>query len=218
VTTFRYDYTIKVRRGNGPDEDTTITVRRPWSHPNAFVAGDLNSPQYSKLPPEIRWRTPDLEPMPPTRLTSQTGSFYQTSYPCEYIQTLNAIIEDVDPSAEGVREITVLDTLYQAQSVVLLITPPTDGSVQRAPTMTYYHGSQANQFVFTGFAPWLAARQDCIALFDFVLQDLWGLTRAPIDRGSFAPAYQRSGGSQPARSASPKRTANASVSTGTTRE
>ena len=218
VTTLRYDYTIKVRRNNAPDEDTTITVRPPWSHPNAFVAGNLNSPQYSKLPTEMRWRTPDLEPMPPTRLSSQTGSFYQTSYPCEYIQQNNSIIEDVDPSAEGVREITVLDTLYQAQSVVLLTSPVPPLTVQRAPTMTYYHGSQANQFVFTGFSLWSYVRQDCIGLVDFVLQDIWGLSRQPIDRGSIAPSI-KSGGSSPVRIVTPaQRTVSARVPTGTTRE
>ena len=52
-----------------------------------------------------------------------------------------------------------------------------------APTMTYYHGSEANRFVFTGFAPWDFRRDDVIALTDFVLQDIWGLRRQPVDRG-----------------------------------
>jgi hypothetical protein len=52
------------------------------------------------------------------------------------------------------------------------------------PTMTYYHGLEANRFVFSGFAPWDFHRDDAIALTDFVLQDIWGLSRQPVDRGS----------------------------------
>jgi hypothetical protein len=84
--------------------------------------------------------------------------------------------------------------------------------------MTYYHGSQANQFVFSGFAPWSYARQDCLQLVDFVLQDLWGLHRQPIDRGSIAP-FIRNGGSSPTRIVTPaQRTVSARVPSSTTRE
>jgi hypothetical protein len=159
------------------------------------------------------------DPLPPTRLNNQTNLFYSTSFPVEYILAPNFIVDDVDPDPETVRNASVLDTLYEGEGIVLRTTPRPPFTTQRAPTMTYYHGSQANQFVFTGFAPWLSARQDCIALFDFVLQDLWGLSRAGVDRGTFAPANLQNGGSKPARSASPqKRTGNALVSTATTRE
>jgi hypothetical protein len=158
------------------------------------------------------------DPLPPTRLANQANLFYATSFPCEYILSGNFILEDVDPSPEGVTEASVLDTLIEAEGIVLLTTPKPGQTTQRAPSMTYYHGNQANQFVFTGFAPWQSARQDCIAMFDFVLQDLWNLPRAPVDRGTVAPNLQRNGGSKPARSAAPKRLANASVSSGTSRE
>ncbi len=211
VTTFRYDYTVRVRHPDNTENDTTYVVRPAWSHFNPFTNVALSRPAYEKLPPEIRWRTPDLEPLPPTRLSSQAGLFYQTSYACEYISQNNSIIEDVDPDPESERNITVLDTLYQAQGIVLL----TNG---RAPTMTYYHGNQANQFVFTGFAPWNYVRQDCIGLIDFVLQDIWGLSRQPVDRGSIAP-FIKGGGSSPARIVTPaQRTVSARVPSGTTRE
>ena len=86
--------------------------------------------------------------------------------------------------------------------------------------MTYYHGNQANQFVFTGFAFWNYVRSDAIGLVDFVLQDIWGLTRnTSIDRGSIAPSI-RNGGSSPARIVTPaQRTVSARVpASGTTRE
>jgi hypothetical protein len=61
-------------------------------------------------------------------------------------------------------------------------------------------------------------RQDCIGLIDFVLQDIWGLSRQPIDRGSIAPSI-KSGGSSPVRIVTPaQRTVSARVPTGTTRE
>ncbi len=211
VTTFRYEYTVRVRHPNGTENDTTYIVRPAWSHYSPFTNTTLSSPRYDTLPPEIRWRTPDLEPMPPTRLSGQAGLFYQSSYASEYISQNNSIIEDVDPDPELSREITVLDTLYESQSIVLL----TNG---RAPTMTYYHGNQANQFVFSGFAPWNYVRQDCIGLIDFVFQDIWGLSRQPVDRGSIAPSI-KSGGSSPARIVTPaQRTVSARVPSGTTRE
>jgi hypothetical protein len=52
--------------------------------------------------------------------------------------------------------------------------------------MTWYHGGAAQQFVFSGFAPWDLARTDAITLVDFVLQDIWGMSRANIDRGMVA--------------------------------
>ena len=200
IHTFRYDFTLDtLRKLPGGVLDTVRSVpftvlRRPWSHPDAFLGGTLYSPDYSHLPPEMRWKTPDTDPMPPTRDAFQTQSFYQTSYPCEYLIENNSIIEDTDPDPEITHEQSVLDTLYRANGVVLLVSP--DKDFQRwAPEMTYYHGNQAHQFVFSGFAPWGYARQDCIGLVDFVLHDLWGLDRQPIDRGSVAPAIQSRGAS-----------------------
>jgi hypothetical protein len=85
--------------------------------------------------------------------------------------------------------------------------------------MTYYHGNTAHQFVFSGFSIWSYARQDCMGLVDFVLQDLWGLQRdASIDRGSIAPAI-RSGVNPPVRVVSPvRRVVSTRVQTGTNRE
>jgi hypothetical protein len=122
--------------------------------------------------------------VPPTRTSGSL--FYQTSWPCEYIADINAIIEDVDPDPGIAREISVLDTLFEATGSVITSVVGT----RTAATMTYYHGNGAHQFVFSGFSPWSYARQDCMALVDFVLQDLWGLPRQNIDRGSFTPAIR----------------------------
>jgi hypothetical protein len=96
--------------------------------------------------------------------------------------------------------------------------PGRDPDQNDAPSMTYYHGSQAHQFVFSGFSLWSYARPDCIQLVDFVLQDLWGLRRQPIDRGSIAP-FMRNGGSSPARIVTPaQRTVSARVPSSTARQ
>jgi len=213
ISTSRYEYTVKIK--NTPDDpghDTTYIVAPAWTHPDHYNPGtDLTSPDYSHLPQQMRLKQ-GVDAVPPTRLAAQSGLFYQSSLPCEYILDINAIIEDVDPDPLHAREIAVLDTLYMANGTVLL----TDSKT--APTMTYYHGSTAHQFVFTGFSIWSYARQDCMGLVDFVLQDLWGLPRQNIDRGSIAPAI-RNGVSPPGRVVSPaQRTVSARVPSGATRE
>jgi hypothetical protein len=207
-----------VRHPDGTDHDTTYIVAPAWEHPDRYnPPATISSPDYSMLPPQMRPKL-GIDPLPPTRTSLQSGLFYQSSYPCEYISDLNAIIEDVDPDPQVSHEISVLDTLYDASGIVLLVDPrPSDG-LRVAPTMTYYHGNTAHQFVFSGFSPWSYARQDCIGLVDFVLQDLWHLPRQNIDRGSIAPAI-RNGVSAPVRVVTPARRAvSARVPPGATRE
>lgn len=178
IRTFRYDYTVFAGENN--TNPITRQVAPAWSHYNRFMnnntGGTLVSPDYARLPVEMRLRTIDVDPMPPTRTSSQTSLYYAQSVPCEYLFSANSILEDVNPDADVVDERPVLDTLYQAQGIVLLTNP------ERAPTMTYYHGSEVNQFVFSGFGIWNYRRQDCMDLVDFVLQDIWGLTRQPVTR------------------------------------
>jgi len=78
----------------------------------------------------------------------------------------------------------------QAASGQLLLSP--------APAMSYYHGANAQQFVFSGFAPWDFARAEGIQLVDFVLQDIWGMSRVNIDRGAVVPgaSLMRAGASR----------------------
>jgi hypothetical protein len=210
ITTKRYEFNA---------DDTTYIVAKPWEHPDHYNPGTtIRSPDYSRLPQEMRLKA-GIDAMPPTRLATQTGLFYQSSFPCEYIDDNNSIIEDVDPDPAHEHQIAVLDTLYMAKGGVILVPPKSDGDgIPTAPTMTYYHGSTAHQFVFSGFSIWSYARQDCMGLVDFVLQDLWNLPRAPIDRGSIAPAMPN-GVSRPARVVTPApRAVSVRVQTGTNRE
>jgi len=147
----------------------------PWSHEDAWGGGTVHSPDYRRLPQRLRDRDPVSDPLPPTRLARQAQLYYRTSYTCEYLMEPNEVLEDVDFSPAVVRMASVVDTLMDASSLRLLRSP--------APIMTWYHGFEANRFVFSGFAPWEFQRGDAIALVDFVLQDLWGLDRRPVDRG-----------------------------------
>ena len=150
---------------------------RPWSHADRWTGGEVHAPDYLELPEEMRPRDPATDPIPPTRTARQGSLYYRTGYPCEYLIEPNVITEDVDPNPNPghVKIASTLDTLYEGSSLLMLRSP--------APTMTYYHGSEANRFVFTGFAPWDFRRDDAIALTDFVLHDIWGLARQPVDRG-----------------------------------
>ena len=214
ISTSRYEYTVNVRDSNGVNIPTTYIVARPWEHPDRYTGSTISSPDYSHLPPVMRPKLDGGDPVPPTRdPNSQSNSFYQTSFACEYISDLNAIIEDVSTDPTHPRQIAVLDTLYMANGSSLLTYP------YPAPTMTYYHGTQAHQFVFTGFGMWAYARQDCIGLVDFVLHDLWELPRDNIDRGSITPAIRNGVRRPPVRVVTPaQRAVSSRVQTGTNRE
>jgi hypothetical protein len=50
--------------------------------------------------------------------------------------------------------------------------------------MTYYHGAEGGTLMFSGFDLWSFTRPDLITLTDFVLQQVWGLSRAPAPQAS----------------------------------
>lgn len=86
----------------------------------------------------------------------------------------------------------VLDSLYATR--VNFSSAP-DAPINTS--MTIYHGHDfPRPFIFTGFAPWNFQRAECQALFDFVLQKMWGMTKSATSSSfmasrpaSFAPAH-----------------------------
>jgi hypothetical protein len=132
-------------------------------------AGDLTAPDYSRLPATLRFRTLATDPLPPTR-PAQTTLYYGTNASNEYISAPNEIAEDFDPSDTGVRLESALDSLYEVSSIQLCVSP--------APAMVYYHGRETAPFVFTGFDLWSWSRADCQGLVDFVLGDIWKLSKS----------------------------------------
>ena len=189
-----------------------------WSNPGRNYVGTITAPDYSLLPLQMRPKDITLgDSLPPTRLASQAPSFYQPgiSLEVEYLDQPNVISEDMDPDPLVDHEAAALDTLFELRNGSL----STNMTGFRPVAMTYYHGTQGPQFVFTGFNIWTYSRQDDIKLVDFVLQQVWGLNRSPIDRGAASPAALARPGAQPVRVVTPaQRSLNAHLPVGRTRE
>ena len=131
---------------------------------------------YDALPLTMDSRTPDTDLLPPTRVPSQAVLFYTTAHSAEFVTQPNLIMEGGE---------SVLDSLYVVQGAGV---PIGTGNV----AMTVYHGSEGGECVWTGFDLWSFQRSECIQLVDGVLQGIWGLPRAPVDRGpSGVPALGR---------------------------
>lgn len=156
--------------------------------------GTLSAPDYSKLPARMRLRAPETDALPPTRTASQAGLYYPGTVELEFVPLPTRITEDLDPDPVSVRLESTLDTLMEAAPVPFLASP--------APAMTYYHGRENGSVIFTGFSLWQWTRPDAQALIDFVLQDLWRLSRAG-NPGVKGPALQARPG--PARVVGPAR-------------
>ena len=137
---------------------------------------DLSMPDYTKLlsaVPFLGPRTCASDPPSPFR---DCGSFYLENYYTAEIMGVNSaavpnlIREDADPSPDAVRLESTLDTLYFSAGG----TAP-----YGRPIMTYYHGFESPQMVFSGFPLWQFQRAQARALGDFVLRDIFGLDRNP---------------------------------------
>lgn len=163
---------------------TRFTPATGWSHP-AWGGGTVSAPDYTRLPATLRRRALALgDTLPPTR-TAQSNTFYTAgSVNVEYLDQPNIVFEDMNPDPVNVEERSALDTLYRLQGGAL----STGSTLQTPVAMTWYHGPSAPPFVFSGFDIWAWSRQDVIALVDFVLQDVWGLTRQPVAREPAAAA------------------------------
>jgi hypothetical protein len=147
----------------------------------------LPQPDFSGLPLSLRGKTQTLDPFPPNRVGQSPGVFYKSIYEAEFLSQPNFNLEDLDPDPDLVDERSVLDTLYKMISFSI---PPTGYD---NVCMTYYHGNLSERMVFTGFNVWDFTRADCVALVDFVLNELWGFTRsapAPVPSATLAPAMR----------------------------
>jgi hypothetical protein len=169
----------------------------PWEnaapgrgYTNHGINHDVNMPDYNKLENNPYVSMQVLNPRscltdPPSPLRVCNSFYLLANYQAEYIGRVppfgsipNFIREDADSTINGVREESTLDTLYLASG----------GSMPSPlPVMTYYHGFQSPQCVFSGFALWFFRRAQVIQLSDFVLQDIMGLPAPPAgSRGTGA--------------------------------
>jgi hypothetical protein len=144
---------------------------------------NLSMPPYGQLdafPPAgsgaLLPRSP-AEPLDdPSPLRNRDSFYYVNYFTAEFMGTAlsrgapNYIREDADPNPDRIQEESTLDTLYLTYG---LSAPP------GRPMMTYYHGFTCEQMVFCGFALWHFTRPTVQQLGDFVLQQIFGMTKAP---------------------------------------
>jgi hypothetical protein len=147
--------------------------RGPWS--GHGIHRDLIMPNYGKLLTAVPFLGPrSCTSDPPSPLRTCDSYYLIGLYSAEFMGTLgtigtNNIVEDADPDLDIVREESTLDTMY---FTVGGTTP------YGRPVMTYYHGFESPQMVFSGFPLWHFQRAQARALGDFVLRDIFGLPRA----------------------------------------
>jgi hypothetical protein len=139
---------------------------------SSSAGGWPGAPNYGLLPDQLGQKTAASDPVPPFRSLSSFLSATQT-HDLEYLSEPNSILSGSDPN------VTLLDTLFAAQGVPF---PPSPPATYLPACMTYYHGADSGGFLFSGFDLWTYTRPDLITLADFVLQQIWGLSRDPIPR------------------------------------
>jgi hypothetical protein len=181
----------KIRRIDQPDP------RYDPSDPNSayWPGGSSHTrelrPEYNDAPAEMLPKTAATDPLPPNRNATDVYINVPTSsngIDLEFLTAPNSILLDPDGEPETGDESSVLDTLY--------VSPGQYSAMNRYevnqllnPTMTIYRGTDSpNPVVFTGFNIWNFRRQDCQALVDFVLNDVWNFHRAPPPPISARPA------------------------------
>jgi hypothetical protein len=144
----------------------SAAARGGWS--GHGVDGTLAAPDYTGLPSLLRLRDSATDPLPPTRPTSQANLFYVTSAAAEYSHGNNWSEDFGAPGSPRVE--AALDTLLEVVGGTIQ-SPP-------GPAMLYYHGRENGSVLFSGLDLWSWSRSDAQALVDFVLQDVWGVTRS----------------------------------------
>lgn len=179
---------------------TTAAIRRSesvtslgGSSARSRRAGIGGAPDYSRLPLELRRRSPATDPIPPTRSASSGSAFYFANIDVAYLTQPNSVIEDIDPDPTVVTEQSTLDTLYALDGSNGALHPV--GATFPRPLMTYYRGPSHSSTLLGGFALWDLTRADAASLVEFVLEDLWGLSRTGL--GSGVPRQPRVAAASP---------------------
>jgi hypothetical protein len=154
---------------------STAAPATPWTSPGWNFRRPVSSPDYSRIPATMRRKLLSIgDSMPPTRTNSSTDQarFYSPTgtFDIEYMTQPNFIIEDADSDAFAVHEVSMLDTLMDGKGFSLANT-----AAVRTVAMTYYHGINSPEFVFSGFDIWRWHRSDNQDLVDFVLNGIWRL-------------------------------------------
>jgi hypothetical protein len=157
--------------------------------PNTLSQGPPK--KYGGLPVQLEAKSYSTDPLS-VEAPSRVGTTpYQIAADIEFIDTSpNNVFEDIDPAPETTNEQSVLDTLYRVSAATL-----PDGrerelgewhsaqeNVSRNPSfviMTYYDGPPPllQTCLMSGFPLWFPKREQTQQLVDYVLQQMWGMTR-----------------------------------------
>src|SRR5262249_35594059 len=129
-----------------------------------IIPSNQRPPQFASLPPLFHRNAGD--PLPPLRDNVPAAPFAET-----IVKPLR-IIEDIDPDPDVTDSVSVIDTLYNSVG----------GSALGMPSGFYYHGTETPSVLSLGFDLWMGRRDAIIQTIDFFLQDLGGLSRAPLPR------------------------------------
>jgi hypothetical protein len=155
----------------------------PVARSTGTAGGWPGAPNYALLPAQLRQKSAANDPTPPFRSLAQflaAARFHSL----EYLSEPNAILLDLDPDPGIENFASMVDTLFMAQGVP---DPPSPPSPYIPACMTYYHGPDSGGLLFSGFDLWTFTRPDLITLADFVLQQVWGLSRDPVARSIESP-------------------------------
>ena len=193
---FRVLTSVNVRVARYDQKDPYVSGNPSTGY---WKGGTFTNPNvnYTLLPTTLQPRDPVTDPLWPLR---SPGDFYvgNTAYSAnginiEFLSLENYITEQVSvPSKpDSTVEISTLDSLY------LVYGTSYPGQMLQAgegvnTLMTYYHGQENPPLVFSGTNIWDFRRQDCLAMVDFVLGQLWGLSKNTLYAPrSVAPGFTR---------------------------
>jgi hypothetical protein len=187
---------VATARINASTSVTTNPDARWLDQPGYAFANPVHRPDYTLLPAQMHVHTNPAsdpvngEPIPPTRATTYSGNWWSTAptVDVEYLLQPNLILEDMNPAADAESLQAALDTLMSAHTSNLV----GGGTGYEPAVMTWYHGVQTPEFVFSGFPVWSWRRADCQQLVDFVLQQIWHMSKStspatPLARRGLVP-------------------------------
>jgi hypothetical protein len=155
------------------------------TNPRAWPGYPFRDPRYTTLPTQLQSRTPTSDPL--SLVPYRTNSDYYINNPAysqvginiEYLTYENEILETVQVTPDSSVEYSALDTLYNAYGTAYSSQMLQAGSGVNA-LMTYYKGSENGSVMFLGSSIWDHRRTQCQGLVDFVLGQMWGMTRTAL--------------------------------------
>jgi hypothetical protein len=106
-------------------------------------------------------------------------AYSQVGINIEYLTYENRVLETIQVTPDSSFEYSALDTLYNAYGTAYTGQMLQAGGGVNA-LMTYYKGSENGSVMFLGSSIWDHRRTQCQGLVDFVLVQMWGMTRNAV--------------------------------------